>query len=135
VMFCIELVAVQRPIYSYLISPLDARMTRAYWDRLEPGALVFDSTPGRAPTVLGRPTDSNFTWYQSKPEWDTLRASPDPFKLRAAGFGYVYLDNGYWNGLAPEIQQAYAHACVKIVGEAGDDQGNYRKLLDIHTCQ
>lgn len=135
VMSGVEFIAIQRPVYSYFLTPLDARMTSAYWDRLEAGALVFDPTPYRAPTVLGRSTNSSFTWYQTKPEWDALRSTPDPFQLRAAGYSYLYLDNRYWDALAPEIQQAYAHACVKPVGEAADDQGNFRRLFDIHACQ
>ncbi len=134
VMFGIELIAIQRPVYSYFITSLDARMTSAYWNRLEPGTLVFDSDPSRAPTVLGRPTDSSFTWYQTKPEWETLRAAPDPSRLRAAGFRYIYLDNRYWDGIPTGIQQALSSACVKLVGEAGDELGNFRRLLDIGAC-
>lgn len=135
VMFSIELVAVQRPLYADFLTPLDARLTREYWNRLEEGALVFDSEPSRAPTVLGRPTNSNLTWYQVKPEWKMMFASPDPRRLRAAGFSYIYMDNGYWNGLTPELQQAYAGSCVKTVGEAEDNLGNFRRLLDIRGCQ
>jgi hypothetical protein len=135
VMFGIELIAIQRPVYSYFITPLDARMTRAHWDRLEPGALVFDPQPSRATTVLGRPTDSSYTWYRTKPEWETLRAAPDPFQLRAAGYRYIYLDNRYWDGIPVEIQQALSGACVKMTSEANDDQGNFRRLLDISACQ
>jgi hypothetical protein len=135
VMFAIELAAFQRPVYADFLTPLDARLTREYWNRLEEGALVFDPEPSRAPTVLGRPTDSNLTWYQVKPEWKAMLASPDPHRLRAAGFSYIYLDNGYWNGLAPQIQQAYTSSCVKAVAQAEDNLGNFRKLLDIRGCQ
>jgi hypothetical protein len=134
VMFGIELVAIQRPVYSYYLTVLDARMTREFWNQLEPGVLVFDPIPSRAPTVLGRPTDSNLTWYQSKPEWEALRAAPDPIRLRAAGFRYAYLDNGYWNGLPASIQQALSVGCVKMTGEVTDNQGNFRRLLDLSRC-
>jgi hypothetical protein len=135
VMSGVEFIAIQRPVYSYFLTPLDAKMTSAYWNRLEEGALVFDPTPSRAPTVLGRPTNSHFTWYQSKPEWDALRAAPEPFRLRAAGYTHIYLDNRYWDALPTEVQQAYSHACVKPLGEAADNQGSFRRLLDIQACE
>jgi hypothetical protein len=134
VMFGIELLAIQRPVYSSYLTTLDARMTRAYWNRLEPGALVFDPVPYRAPTVLGRPTDSNLTWYQAKPEWEALLADPEPARLRAAGFRYVYLDNGYWDGLSAENQQAFSGGCANLLSEVQDNEGNFRKLVDLHGC-
>ncbi len=109
-------------------------MTRAYWNRLDAGAIVFDPIPYRAPTVLGRATDSNLTWYESKPAWTALRAAPEPVKLREAGFSYAYLDNGYWDGLPAQIQQALSGGCVRTIGEVSDNQGNFRRLLDIRGC-
>ncbi len=134
VMFGIELVAIQRPVYSYFITSLDARMTRAYWNRLDAGTIVFDPVPYRAPTVLGRPTDSNLTWDESKPAWIALRAAPDPVRLREAGFSYAYLDNGYWDKIPAQIQQKLSGGCVKAIGEVSDNQGNFRRLLDLRGC-
>ena len=136
VMFGVELLAVQRPVYSYFLSPLDVKMYEAHWNRLEPKALVFDSDPSRATTVLGLFTDSSYTWFQNKPEWEHLLAAPDPAALRAAGYAYLYLDNEYWNGLTPEMQQSLQAACVKQVDEFSQpDSGAFRRLLDVRTCR
>lgn len=135
VMFGIELVAMQRPVYSYFISALDARMARAYWNQLEPDALIFDPTAYRAPALFGRATDAYLTWYLPKPEWTALRASPRPSDLSAAGFQYVYLDNLYWNEIGPQFQQEFAVPCVKMLQEWDDPQGNFRRLFDIRACR
>lgn len=135
VMTGITLIAAQRPVYSYLISPLDIEMLHAQWNQLEPGALVFDPSPSRAPTVFGRATNSNFTWYQSKPEWEALYESPDASRLHAAGFRYLYLDNNYWEQIVPELQGAYSGGCAVLVDEAADDQGNFRRLFDLNSCR
>ena len=135
VMAGISLLAIQRPVYSYFLTPLDVRMARAQWNRLEPGALVFDPTPYRAPAVFGRHTDSGFTWYQSKPEWEALYQNPEPARLRAAGFDYLYLDDRYWNEIDPRLQPALTGGCARIVEEFDDRQGGFRRLLDLRDCE
>ena len=134
-MFAVELPAVQKPVYSYFITALDARMARAYWNQLEPGTMVFDADPYRAPTLFGRPNDSSTTWFASKPEWQTLRESPDPLRLRQAGYAYFYLDNHYWQALSPQLQQVFNDPCVQLVDEYDDQQGNFRRLYDIRLCR
>jgi hypothetical protein len=135
VMFGVEMVAIQRPVYSYYLTTLDGYMTHTYWNKLDPGTLVFDPIPSRAPTVLGRPTDSNTTWYKTKPEWDALFLDPDPLRLLDAGFRYFYLDSGYWNGLSPKTRQALSGGCIKVIGEVDDNLGNFRRLLDLKDCR
>lgn len=135
VMFGIELIAVQRPVYSYLVTPLDVKMYEAHWNRLEPDALVFDLNASRGTTVLGRFTDSSYTWFHNKPLWEALAASPEPFTLRAAGFDYFYLDNLDWDGFSPEIQESLQAACVQQVDEYQDQDGNFRRLLNLQNCK
>lgn len=134
-MFGIQLAAIQSPVYSYFITPLDAQMTKAHWNRLETGALIFDPSPARGTTVLGRPTNSAYTWYATKPEWEALRSAPDPVQLRAAGYRYVYLDNGYWDEIGLTYQKQFTQPCVKQIDEVVDGQNNFRRLLDIDACQ
>ncbi len=134
-MFAVELPAVQKPVYSYFITALDARMARNYWNQLEPGSMVFDPDPYRAPTLFGRPNDSSTTWFATKPEWQALRDSPDPLRLRQAGYAYLYLDNHYWQSLSPPLQQAFDNPCVQLVDEYDDPQGNFRRLYDIRSCR
>jgi hypothetical protein len=140
VLWGVEMIAGANPVYSYFLNSLDARMTADYWDRLEPGALVFDSKPPRSPTVFGRFTDSTISWGHPKPEWEALVAAPDPIQLRAAGFSYVYLDKDYWDGLDPAYRTLYQNPCVVLVQEyegihgANDYRKDFRRLLDIRTC-
>jgi hypothetical protein len=61
--FFLELPALQRPVVSYALNGLDARMSAGLWNRLERDALVFDPVAYRAPALLGRFTDSSTTWY------------------------------------------------------------------------
>lgn len=134
VMFGTALAAIQRPVYSYFITPLDARMTRAHWNQLEPGALVFDHNPSRATTILGRPTDSAFTWYAAKPQWEALKDAPDPVKLRTAGYRYLYMDEGYWDAIGPQYRQAIENTCAALLDEAADGSSHFRRLYDLEAC-
>lgn len=135
VMAGIQLPAMQRPVYSYFITALDARMSRAYWNRLAPGALVFDAMPPRPAVVFGRPTDSSYTWYQTKPEWEALVKSPDPVHLSAAGFHYAYIDKQYWEQIDPTFQKALSGGCVKPIQRIDGPQGDFRLLLDVSACR
>jgi len=135
VMLGAAMTAIQRPVYSYFITQLDVQMTRAYWNKLEPGALIFDPDPSRGTTVLGRHTNSSYTWYHAKPEWQALRDTPDPSALRAAGFRYLYLDQDYWDEIGLGGQQALTSACVTTIAEYADGEGRFRRLLDLEGCR
>lgn len=135
VMGGISAVAAQRPVYSSFITALDAQMAEAHWNSLEPGSLVFDSVPYRAPALLGLPTDSGYTWYQSKPEWEVLHQAPDPYKLRAGGFRFLYLDERYWNKISPQSQADLTGECVQVLDEVSDNQNRFRRLLDLEDCR
>ncbi len=130
-----ELFAIQRPVYSYFLTALDARMTRQYWDQLEPGAMVFDAEPSRSVMIFGRPSDAAYSWYQFKPGWEELRRNPDPYRLNAAGFGYLYLDEPYWDDIGLQKQQAFSGSCVKMIAEYTDPLIGYRRLYDLRSCR
>jgi hypothetical protein len=140
-LFGIELVAAQKPIFPTFIHEMDAQMLEAHWNQLEPGVLVFDPYPTRAVTVFGRYTDSNETWYVPKSEWDKLAAAPDPFALHAAGFDYIYFGIEYWENLPPAYQSALQATCVRLVDERTgyrsekDYRKSFRRLLDIRACE
>jgi hypothetical protein len=140
VLFSLQLLAIQRPVFATFISPLDAKMSQEYWDKLESDALVFDPVVYRAPTVFGRFTDSSPSWYTSDAKWDALNSAPDPRAMRAAGFDYVYLDKDYWDKLTAAQQSAFGASCVKQVAEVDgihseqDYSKDFRRLLNISGC-
>ena len=141
VLFGVQLTAIQKPVYATFITPLDARMSQEYWDRLEANARVFDPSTFRAPTVFGRFTDSSPTWYARSPGWEALVDAPDPIQLHAAGFSYMYFDRDYWEALTPEQQSALQASCVKQVAQVDgihsekDYTKDFRRLLDIRDCK
>ncbi|MGE5073995.1 MAG: hypothetical protein ACM3MF_11255, partial [Anaerolineae bacterium] len=141
VLLGVQLLALQKPVLATFISPMDAKMTQEYWNKLEPGALVFDPTVYRAPTVFGRFTRSSPTWYATGPAWRALEAAPDPKAIRAAGFAYMYIDRNYWDGLTDEQRAALAGACVRQVAEVEgvhsekDASKDFRRLLSIEDCR
>jgi hypothetical protein len=135
VMLGILLPVTQRPDTSYFLTALDARISKQYWNQLEPGVLVFDPEPSRGTTVFGRAADAAYTWYAFKPEWQDLVASPDPFRLNQAGYRYAYFDNRYFDQLDPAHRQTFQDACVQLVEEVADRENNYRRLLDLSDCQ
>ena len=134
VIFGLALPAAQHPIATYFVDALDSQMTERYWNRLEPGALVFDPDPFRAPTILGRFTDSSTTWYASKPAWQALSASPLPARLNAAGFTYVYFDDRYFEALDPSVRAAWGAPCVRLEGTVQNGTA-WRSLYDVRTCR
>ncbi len=141
VLFGVQLAAIQKPVYATFITPMDAKMTQEYWNKLEPRALIFDPVVYRAPTVFGRFTDSSPSWYVTSPEWQALMNAPDPFKLHAAGFDYMYFDSDYWNGLTAAEQGLFSGSCVKQIAQVDgihsekDFTKDFRRLLSIRNCK
>ena len=141
VLFAIQLIAIQKPVLSTFITPMDLKMSQDYWNRLKPGTLIFDPTVYRAPTVFGRPTRSSLSWYQELPDWQVLDNNPDPIMIHAAGFDYMYFGIDYWNSLTLDQQLLFKNECVKQVAQVDgihsekDFRKDFRRLLDIRTCQ
>jgi hypothetical protein len=141
ILFGIQLAAIQKPIYATFITPMDAQMSQNYWNKLKPGALIFDPTVYRAPTVFGRFTKSSLSWYQTSPEFQALAGAPDPFKIHAAGFDYMYFDSDYWNNMTPAEQALFKNECVKQIAQVNgihsekDYRKDFRRLLDIRGCR
>lgn len=141
VLFGIQLIALQKPVYATFITPMDAKMSQEYWDKLEPEALVFDPSVFRAPTVFGRFTDSSPTWYLQSPEWQALVDSADPVRIRAAGYDYMYFGIDYWERLSSAQQALLQSPCVRQVAEVdgirseNDYRKDFRRLLDVRNCK
>ena len=141
VLFGTQLAAIQRPVYGPFLNALDAQIAAKYWDQLEPDALIFDATPPRVPTLFGRFTSSSLTWYIPKPEWRALRDDLDPFRVRAAGYDYIYMDGAYWSKLTTGEKDLLGSSCVKLVTEVEGLPSpdattlDFRRLYDIRACQ
>jgi hypothetical protein len=130
----IQVPAIQKPVYSYFITDLDVQMERDYWNKLEPGALVFDPIVSRSATLFARGSNANTTWYKSKPEWEKIAASPDPRSLNIGGYSYAYFDQQSWDEIPPAIQKQFDDPCVKVVKEVEDWRHDFRKLFDVKAC-
>jgi hypothetical protein len=141
VLFGVQLAAIQKPVYATFITPMDAKMAQEYWNKLEPEALIFDPVVYRAPTVFGRFTDSSPSWYVKSSEWQALADAPDPLKIHAVGFDYMYFDSDYWSSLTPGEQGLFDASCVKQVAQVDgihsekDFTKDFRRLLSIRNCK
>jgi len=136
----VELVAMQKPLFPAEMQEMDARMAKRYWNRL-PAGLVADPLPMRSVIIFGRPTRSHLTWYIEKPEWQALITHPDPYRLHAAGFDFLYFGIAYWDDLTPAERAALQSPCVRLVDEVQgyrserDFRKDFRRLLDLRSCR
>ncbi len=126
--------AIQRPVLSEDIEGVDARMSAVFWDRLEPKARVLGSHPWRQVVVLGRPTKSVGTDFKDFPSWRAAVSDPVPTEVARLGYGYVYMDQEWWDNLSPERQAEYADPCVALLALESDLSGRRRWLWDVRAC-
>lgn len=138
--FGVSITAAPKPVNTFFITDMDARIMAGSWNKFEPDALVFDPDPVRGVTVLGRYSLSSDSWGGARPQWEQLLAAPDPYALREAGFSYLYYDIAYWEQLDPREQQALSSSCVKELDRADgfrsekDYRKDFRILLDLRSC-
>lgn len=138
-LFAIELIAIPRPVYGEFVSDMDARFYEEYWDRLSPPtAWVLDPLPSRAPTLFGRQSNSIVHWGVQQPEYLELLGNPDPYRLNAAGYSYVYADKEYWKFYAGQLEQPCVHVLKTVDGAKlshGEFVPDFRRLADISGCK
>jgi len=135
VIFGLEMTALQKPILTTYIEPLDAKIMREFWDKLDPSYMVFDPARMRSAVLFGHPSDVGFDWFTNKPKWIELFNNPDPTSLRKADFGYLYSDRNYLKSLPPLVGKSLESPCVKVLADYKDDFGGERILLDLRSCQ
>jgi hypothetical protein len=134
--FGLQIASAPQPVAAPFISELDIPMSRAYWNRLEPGALVFDTIPERSVTLFGQATRAKRDVYSFMPEWEALAVDPNPQKVAAAGYTYIYLDDLAQRAMSDATLQAYRRPCVKVVKEVLPTAGyTFRRLLDVRACR
>jgi len=135
VFLAIEFFAIQQPVLSYFIDPMDVKMMEYHWDELEEDSMVFDPTPSRSPTIFARVSDSYATWYEVKPEWRALQKEPYLDGLVAAGYDYLYVDERYWDGRPVPVQESLQDECVVLLDEVtAKREPRYRRLYDLRGC-
>lgn len=134
-LFGLQMAAMPNPVYAIYLDQLDAQMFSRQWDQLAPNTMVFDPTYPRAATIFGRPIRSSKTMGETLPEWNSLSDNPDPYKLKAAGYDYLYVDLKYLTKYAGVIQLG----CVRLIDQVEDKNGarlvNARYLFYITECR
>ena len=136
-LFSLQIPAMPNPIYAEFIAPIDAKMYQEHWGRLQPGALVFDTSPQRGPTVLGLHTQSGIHYGPpTYPEWHELADNPDPFAMNRAGFRYLYLELSYWRKFADHFDNSCVVQLDDMQETASDGRVTaQRVLLDVELCR
>ena len=134
VLFAIELIAVPYPVLTTFVDDVDARYSRAYWDKLEAGAQILDSTPERGVTLFGRASRARRDVYHTWPDWEALIDDPDPTAIAAAGYSYIYEDEGWWRRMTPEQRGALGDPCVRSLTLEGRTSDDFPRLLDVRDC-
>ena len=131
----VDLAAMQKPVTSDFLTSLDVRVMQKYWNRLPPGAMVFDWNPNRSAVLFARPVNSSTSWYSKKPEWEDLASNPEISQLQAAGYEYIYFDQKSWNNLQPDQRMQFEQTCAHLMDEEIDSGGMvFRRLVDLTEC-
>jgi hypothetical protein len=135
VIFGLEMLSIQKPIISSYLEPLDAKILKEFWNKLDDKYMVLDPEPIRAAVLFGRPTDAAITWFEFKPEWNSLTNNPDPYAMQKAGFGYLFSDLNYLKSLPLSASKKLDVKCVKTLADYKDGSGGERILMDVRSCQ
>ncbi|NJD60316.1 MAG: hypothetical protein C3F13_17350 [Anaerolineales bacterium] len=136
VIFRIQLYSLRTPQYAYFIDGLDAGFTKSFWDNLPKDAQVLDRLPERAVTIFGRAVRSNSSIYDPLPEWQALITDPEPKRVAAAGFDYLYIDPIWWDALSPSQHAYFSQPCAYLLEKSQQDNNtNFRYLVDVSTCK
>lgn len=134
----VQFLAAPRPVYAPFLTEMDRSMFIQYWDKLAPGSMVFDPVAPRSPTIFGRATRSNDTWYTPSNAWAELLHEPDPYALQRSGFSYIYVDKDYRKEKKQWLDDPCIHFIQQVNGSKQQYNGSvpdYRLLLDIRSCK
>jgi len=139
-LFAFQCTAIFAPQTATFVSSMDSRMSQLFWDRLDPHMMVFDSTGYRGQTLFGRLSIDTIDGF-AKIQYLPYMANPDPYALRKAGFGYIYIDKRYWDHLPANYQRALYPACAQVMNKmekmnsATGELFDFRILINITGCQ
>jgi hypothetical protein len=136
VIFRTQLYSTTTAVYTYYIDGLDAGYSVDYWNKLPTHAQILDRIPERSVTIFGRISRAYSGIYDPLPEWQALIADPDPARVSAAGYDYIYMDNKWWEGLTTSQQAYFLLPCVDIMDRRSQDNNqDYRLLMDVSACK
>jgi hypothetical protein len=136
VIFRIQLYSIKSPQLAYFIDGLDAGYAVDYWNKLPASAQVLDRVPERAVTIFGRISRSSSGIYDLLPDWKALIDDPNPSRIAAAGYDYVYMDGIWWDGLNTIQQEYYQQPCVDVLDQREQKNKNdFRLLIDVSACK
>ncbi len=131
----IQITAVTKPVQTYFAGSADARISREYWDLLEPDAEVFDPIPYRSVTLFGRTVRTHETIYRPMESWQSLVRNPDVRAIANAGFSHIYVDEEWWKTLTQDQQASLSNPCVERLAAEEDPESGIRWLLRIDACR
>ena len=131
----IQFTSITKPVQTYFADSADARISRMYWDALEPDAEVFDPTSFRSVTLFGRAVRSHETIYHPMDSWQQLVINPDVFAIAEAGYSHIYVDEGWWNALTEFQRASFDNPCVERLAAEEDPESGIRWLFRIEACR
>ena len=136
-LFSLQIAAMPNPVYAEYLDHLDAQMYEKHWGTLSKDALVFDPDPLRAITVLGlHAISSNNYGPPSDPTFIGLMGNPDPYRIQAAGYRYVYFDLPFWRKYGILFEKACVVKLDQLEETNSDGKtSNLRWLLDVAACR
>ncbi|MGD8732534.1 MAG: hypothetical protein PVH92_11690, partial [Anaerolineales bacterium] len=127
--------ALPRATFSYHIADLDVHMTQKVWDKLPEDAVVMSSHEWQVVPVTGRLTRTSADNTTVLDSWLEHVASSDAHDLSSAGFGYVYIDEVWWQDMSGEVRDSFSTECVSLVAEVEDtSKTHFRRLYDVSGC-
>ena len=101
----IYLTAASRTMLTINMTELDARIAQDTWDTLPRDSDVFDPEQWRATVLTGRLTQAVTVQGGGNvplAEWEGLHREPSVEGLLSQGYGYVYVDEKWWDNIPIE---------------------------------
>lgn len=131
----ITLTAAAEPKISYHMSVMDAQVAGDVWGKLPEDGVIFDPNRWKAAAVTGMVARTGVSLKKNLPEWDELHDDPSLQAFLDQGYDYVYINDGWWNGLSEEEKEVFSNPCVKVLSEHwNDDHDYFRRLVSLEDC-
>ncbi len=136
VIFRVQLNSLGTAQYTYYIDGLDARYAVDYWNKFPQGTQILDRVAERSVTLFGRITRASSGIYEPLPDWKALISDPEPHRVAAAGYDYIYMDNFWWRDLTAAQQDYFHQPCIDIKDQREQDNGvTFRFFVDVRGCR